>query len=137
MWFQKRRFLKYQPIRNKNCPWRPCLLSDRDEMRKLCKGHLIDASCKVWFHLAMRFQGRRFLKYQPIRNKNCPWRPCLLSNWDEMTKLCKGPTIDASCQVWFHLTQWFQRRRSKCEKLTDDGRFMVAKAHPDPLGQVS
>ena len=26
-------------------------------------------------------------------------------------KLHKGPPIDASCQVWFHLAKWFQRRR--------------------------
>ena len=29
-WFQRRRFFRNQPIRNKN--WRPCLLTDRDEM---------------------------------------------------------------------------------------------------------
>ena len=32
----------------------------------------------------------------------------------------KGPSIDASYQVSVHLG--FQRRRLKCEKLTDDGR---------------
>ena len=74
MWFQRRRFLKYQPIRNKNCPWRPYLYSDQDEMRKLCKRLPLDASSKVWVYLAMWFQRRRFFKYQPIRNKNCPWR---------------------------------------------------------------
>ena len=45
--------------------------------------------------------------------------------------------MDHPCQVWSKLAQWFQRRRLKCEKLTtmtttDDGRFIVAKAHPDP-----
>ena len=74
---------------------------------------------KVWFHLAKRFQRRRFLKIQPIRIKNCPWRPCLSSDRDKMNKFYKGPYIDASCQVWFHLAQQFQRRRLKCEKLTD------------------
>ena len=91
-------------------------------MRKLCKGPPTDASCKVWFHLAMWFQRRRFLKYQPIRPKNCPWRPCLSSDRDETRKLYRGPPVDASCQVWFHLAQWFQRRRLKCEKLTTTGR---------------
>ena len=69
------------------------------------------------------FRGR-FLKIQPIRIKNYPWRPCLLSDRDEMNKLYKGPYIDASCQVWFHLAQQFQRRRLKCEKLTD-GRLLM------------
>ena len=142
--FQRRRFLKIQPIRIKNYPWRPCFLSDRDEMNKLYKGPPIDASCKVWFHLAKQFQRRRFLKIQPIRIKNCLWRPCLLSDRDEMNKLYKGPYIDASCQVWFHLALQFQRRRLKCEKLrtdgrTDDGRRTLhgGKSSHDPLGQVS
>ena len=109
--FQRRRFLKTQPIGIKNCPWRPCLLSDRDEMNKLYKGPPIDAFCKVWFHLAKRFQRRRFLKIQPIRIKNYPWQPCLSSDRDEMNKLYKGPPIDASYKVWFHLAKRFQRRR--------------------------
>ena len=120
--FQRRWFFKTQPIRIKNCPWRPFFLSDQDEMNNLYKGPPIDASYKVWFHLAKRFQRRRFLKIQPIRIKNCLWRPCLLSDRDEMNKLQKGPYIDASCQVWFQLAQQFQRRRLKCEKLTTDGR---------------
>ena len=33
--------------------WWSYLMSDRDEMRKLCKGLDIDASCHVWFHLAL------------------------------------------------------------------------------------
>ena len=111
MWFQRGRVLNYQPIRNKNCLWRLYLLSHPDAMMELCKGPSIYASCKVWFHLAKCFQKRRFFKYQPIRNKNCPWQPCLLSNRDAMKKLCKRPPIDASYIVWFHLAEWFQRRR--------------------------
>ena len=109
--FQRRRFLKTQPIRIKNCPWRPCFLSDRDEMNKLYKGPPIDASCNVWFHLAKRFQRRRFLKTQPIRIKNSPWRPCFFSDRDEMNTLYKGPPIDSSCKVWFHSDKLFQRRK--------------------------
>jgi hypothetical protein len=56
----------------------------------------------------------------PIRNKNCLWRPCLLMDREEMSNLYRGPSIDASYQVSVHLAQWFQRRRLKCEKLTDD-----------------
>ena len=32
----------------------------------------------------------------------------------------RGPSIDASYQVSVHLADGFQRRRLKCEKLTDD-----------------
>jgi hypothetical protein len=46
-----------------------------------------------------------------------------------MSNLYKGPSIDASHQVSVHLAEGFQRRRLKCEKLTDDGRQVMAKAH--------
>ena len=39
-----------------------------------------------------------------------------------MSNLYRGPSIDASCKVSVHLAEGFQRRRLKCEKLTDDGR---------------
>jgi hypothetical protein len=64
---------------------------------------------------------------QPIRNKNCLRQPCLLMDRDEMSKLYRGPSIDASYQVSVHLAKGFQRRRLKCEKLTDDGRQVMAK----------
>ena len=60
-WLQRRRFFRNQPIRNKNCLWRPCLLTDRDNMSNLYRGLSIDASYQVSVHLAKRFQSRRFL----------------------------------------------------------------------------
>jgi hypothetical protein len=36
------------------------LLTDRDEMNNLYRGHYIDASYQVSVHLAKRFQRRRF-----------------------------------------------------------------------------
>jgi hypothetical protein len=53
-----------------------------------------------------------------------------------MSNLYKGPSIDASYQVSVHLAEWFQRRRLKCEKLTDDGRQVMAKASV-AFGKVS
>jgi hypothetical protein len=41
---------------------------------------------------------------------------------------CRGPSIEASYQVSLHLAEGFQRRL-KCEKLTDDRRQEMAKAH--------
>jgi hypothetical protein len=38
----------------------------------------------------------------------------------QMSTLYKGPSIDASYQVSVLLAEGFQRRRLKCEKLTDD-----------------
>jgi hypothetical protein len=46
-----------------------------------------------------------------------------------MSNLYRGPLIDASYKVSVHLAEGFQRRRLKCEKLTDDGRQVMAKAH--------
>ena len=100
------------------------MLTDRDEMSNLYKGPSIDASYQVWVHLAKRFQRRRFFKNWPIRNKNCLWRPCLLMDRDEMSNLYRGPSIDASYQISDQLALRFQRRRLKCEKLTDDRRRM-------------
>jgi hypothetical protein len=61
--------------------------------------------------LAKRFQRRRFFRNQPIRNKNCLWWPCLLTDRHEMCNLYRWPSIDASYEVSFHLAKWLQRRR--------------------------
>ena len=53
-----------------------------------------------------------------------------------MSILYRGPSIDASYQDSVHLAEGFQRRRLKCEKLTDDGRQVMAKAH-FAFGKVS
>jgi hypothetical protein len=50
-------------------------------------------------------------------------------DWDEMSNLYRGPSIDASYQVSGQLALWFQRRRLKCEKLMDDRCQVMAKAH--------
>jgi hypothetical protein len=42
--FQRRRFFRNQPIRNKNCLWWPCLLRDRNDMSFRYRGPSIDAS---------------------------------------------------------------------------------------------
>ena len=53
----------------------------------------------------------------------------MLKDRDEMSNLYRGPSIDASYQISDQLALWFQRRRLKCEKLTDDGRQVtMAKA---------
>ena len=56
---------------------------------------------------------------------------------DEMSNRYRGPSIDASYQVSVHLAEGFQRRRLKCEKLTDDGHQVIwQKAHV-AFGKVS
>ena len=65
----QRIFFRTRPIRKKNCLWRPCLYTDRDEMRNLYSECSIDASHQVSVHLAKRFQRRRFFKNRPIRKE--------------------------------------------------------------------
>ena len=55
---------------------------------------------------------------------------------DGISNLYRGPSIDASYQVSVHMAEGFQRRRLKCEKLTDDGHQVMAKAHI-AFGKVS
>jgi hypothetical protein len=45
-----------------------------------------------------------------------------------MSYIYRGPSIDAFYQVSVHLAKRFQRRRFKCQKLTDDGHQVIAKA---------
>ena len=53
------KILKNRPIRNKNCLWPPCFLSDRNEMSNGNRRFSIDASYQVSVHLAKRFQRGR------------------------------------------------------------------------------
>jgi hypothetical protein len=106
-------FFRNEPIRNKNCLWRPCLLTDRDEMSNLYIGPSIDASYQVSVHLAKRFRRRNFFLNWPIRNKNFLWWPCLLTDRGEMSNLNRGPSIDASYQVSVQMSKWFRRKRFK------------------------
>jgi Zn-finger protein len=107
----EKKIFRNRPIRNKNCLWWPCLLMDQDEMSNLYRGHSIDASYQVSVYLAKWFQRRRFFRNQSIRNKNCLWRQCLLTDRDEMSNHNRGPSIDASYQVLVHLAKRFQGRR--------------------------
>jgi hypothetical protein len=63
--FQKRRFKKNQPIRNKSRLWQPCLLTDRDEMSNLYRGPSIDAPYQVSVHFAKQFRGEDFKPEAP------------------------------------------------------------------------
>ena len=38
------------------------------------------------------FRGKDFFRNRPIRNKNCMWWPCLLTNSDDMSNLYRGPS---------------------------------------------
>ena len=110
-WFQRRRFFRNQPIRNKNGFWWPFLWTDRDEISNLYRAPAIDASYQVSYHLAKRFQRKSCFRNRPIRNMNCLWWPCLLTDQNGMSYSHRGPSIDASCQVSVHLAKLFESRR--------------------------
>jgi hypothetical protein len=93
--FQRRFFLEI--TRNKNCLCRPCLSMDQEEMSNLNRGPSIDPANQASVHLAKWFQRRRFFRNRPIRNNNCLWRPCLLTDQDKIRNLYKGSSIDALC----------------------------------------
>jgi hypothetical protein len=58
----EKKIVRNRPIRNKNCLWRPCLSTDRDEMFNLYRRPSIVASYQVSVHLAKQFEKRRFYK---------------------------------------------------------------------------
>ena len=59
------------------------------------------------------FRGEDFFINQPIRNKNCLWQPCLLTDQDEMSNHNRGLSIDASYPVSVHLANGFRGEESK------------------------
>jgi hypothetical protein len=83
-------------IRNMNCLWWPCLLTDQNGMSNSHRGLSIDASYQVSIYLAKLCQSRRFFRNWPIRNKKRLWWPCLLMDRDGMSNIYRGPSIDAS-----------------------------------------
>ena len=70
--------------------------------------------------MAKRFQRRRFLKITQTETRIVYGGQTIVDGSGQMSNLYRGPSIDASYQVSLHLAEGFQRRRLKCEKLTDD-----------------
>jgi hypothetical protein len=54
-----------------------------------------------------------------MRTHYGPWQPCWISNQHQKHKSGRGPSNEHFWQVWLKSVQRFQRRRFKCEKLTD------------------
>jgi hypothetical protein len=87
----------------------------------------VDASYQISVHLAMQFHRRRIFRYRPIRNKNCLWWPCLLTDRDEMSILHRGHSIDASCHVLVNLVKRFQSRIFK--KMANQKQELPVEGH--------
>ena len=82
--------------------WQPCLLTDRDEMSNLHRGHSIDDSYQVSV-VAM-----------------------FVSDRDEMSIFHRGYSIDASYQVSVHLAKRCQRR---LKKINQSERRIACSSH--------
>ena len=69
--------------------------------------------------------NRRYFRNQPIWNKNCLWQPCLLTNWDKMSNLYRGPSNRCFLPS-FSSFGWggFLRRGLKCDRrrMPSDGK---------------
>jgi hypothetical protein len=74
-WFQRRRFLKISNICVEITAFLIQIFIFKQELSFLWQ--------------------RRFFRNQPMRNKNCLWRPYLLTDRDKMSNLYRGPSIDA------------------------------------------
>ena len=117
---QFQRFFRNQPIRNKNCLWRPCLLTDWDKMSNLYK-RTFHRCFLPSFGSFGHAVSEEIFRNRPIRNKNRLWWPCLLMDRDRMSNLYRGPSTDASYQVSVHLAMWCQRRRFLLMELERNG----------------
>jgi len=121
----QRKFSGNRPTKNKNCLWWPCFLTDRDEMSILFNRLAFHRCFLSTFSSFGQAVSEKIFRNWPTRNKNCIWRPCLLTYREKMRNLYREPPID----VLVHLDMRFQRRRLQCEKLTDVGRQAMSKTH--------
>jgi hypothetical protein len=70
---------------------------------------------------------KTIVRNRPIRNKNCPWRPCLSTDRDDMSNLYRRPSIVASYQVSVFIVSSF----SEIMVFYKDCSY-----HPDPLTNI-
>ena len=100
-------------------------------MSNLYRGHSKDASYQDLIHLAKRFQ-RRF--FQKSTNQKQEWPVvAMFVNGSGQNVQSLERTFYRCFLPSFSSFGGFQRRRLKCEKLTDDRCQVMAKAH----GKVS
>ena len=92
--FQRRRFFR----NNQNFFWPMVAMfvnrSRRNEQSLKTAFHRCFLSSFASFGQVV--SEKKIFRNRPIRNKNCLWRPCLLTKRDDMSSFHRGPSIDAS-----------------------------------------
>jgi hypothetical protein len=92
--FQRRRFFRNRPIRNKNWMWWPCLLTNRDEMSNLHRGHSIDASYQV--SMVAMFVNR----------SSSPLKTLSQMNWKLVGSIHGRSSLKSAHFVMIHYQTW-------------------------------
>ena len=102
----------FQKLTNQKQEWPVAAMSvngsgpNEHSLQRTFKGSLVPSLGSF----GQAFQRRIFFRNQPIRNKNCLWQPCLLTDQDEICNIYRGTSVDASYHVSVYLAKWFQRR---------------------------
>ena len=114
--FMKRKFKQWRstipPISTLEAQWdEPVSLTFHSALRKLYTEPSMVLPTKFRFIWPSSFREEYFFRNRPIRNKNCLWWPCLLTDQKLMSHLYRGPSMDASYQDSIHFVKQFQRRR--------------------------
>ena len=68
-------------------------------LRKFNTEPSIGASHQISVHFGKAVSEKKIFINLPIGNKNCLWWACLLMDQNKMSKLYRGPSMDASYQV--------------------------------------
>ena len=89
-------------------------------IHKFSTGPPDDHSCSH-NSIGLVVSDEKIFKFQPMRTHYGPWQPCWITNQHQKHKSGRGPFLASLADF----CSAFQRRRFKCEKLTDgqtDGR---------------
>ena len=95
-------FLEIEPIRNKNCLWRPCLITDKNEMSNLYRS--LPQIFPTMFLIIWRsgYRGEDFQK-STNQKQELPVVAIFVNGSGRNEHLYRGPSIDASYQISVHL----------------------------------
>jgi hypothetical protein len=122
-WFQTRRLLNifsigsYVKTKSSHGSHLEFLIGKR--FTSLVQDHPMIIPAKSQFNWLGGFWLEDFFKFEPIRTRYWPWQPCWISDLHQKHKSGRGPSNEHLWQVWLKSVLRFQRRRVKCEKLTD------------------